>query len=511
MLHLVFLVSSRLRNLENNTNTTVNNTRYPHFNVSRISEIRNSIASNSLSCPNSGFLTFRAWDDDLDAPSKFFCDAFTTQITALPSNYSLQVTPWSATYWPLEMGGISYRYGENTSYADTWNASVNSYHQPQEHNLYYNTTQWDYVVNKVYSAAEKFDLLVGDLNYTLTNAMKDEGKAYAVDGDFASWMGYCHGWTPASINEPRPVKTVNLTAADGKTVISFYPEDVRAYATVYWANARFDTSFLGSRCDSESDLNNPSYKDNSTGLWDEYHCFSLNPASLLIVLGNQLGIRGKSFIYDRGVTGQVWNQPVVGYEISYYNPLTTGYHAAGEFNTSKVNISTFQQNANSSEYVAFFAKKANPNTKEVVGVNLNINYIGENAPVFGDRVVPDRISPASYNFIIELDDNENIIGGEWATTKAHPMFLWNMAQGGSPFGAGDDVVKTFGGSVQELQNMTAAAQKVSKRNTVLGAVMRYLVQESSNPTNTTNTTNSTNTTNTTNTTISNVTYLSYLE
>jgi len=202
---------------------------------------------------------------------------------------------------------------------------------------------------------------------------------------------------------------------------------------------------------------------------------------------------------------------VVGYEISYYNPLTTGYHAAGEFNTSKVNISTFQQNANSSEYVAFFAKKANPNTKEVVGVNLNINYIGENAPVFGDRVVPDRISPASYNFIIELDDNENIIGGEWATTKAHPMFLWNMAQGGSPFGAGDDVVKTFGGSVQELQNMTAAAQKVSKRNTVLGAVMRYLVQESSNPTNTTNTTNSTNTTNTTNTTISNVTYLSYLE
>jgi len=273
------------------------------------------------------------------------------------------------------------------------------------------------------------------------------------------------------------------------TVISFYPEDIRAYATAYWAAAKFDDSFLGSRCDDSADLNNAAFKDNATGLWDEYHCFTLNPASLLIVLGNQVGIRGKSFIYDRGMTGQVWNQPVVGYQINYFNPLNSDTYEFSAYNASKISFTTFLQNANTSVYISYYTKKANPATKQVVGISLTVTYVSENGPVFGDRVEDDNISTASYKFIVELDDSENIIGGEW-TSNDHPMFLWNLAQGASPFGYGDNTVKTFNGTVEELKKMTSTAQKVSNaQNTVLGAVMRYLVQESSvNSTTTTSTT-----------------------
>lgn len=47
---------------------------------------------------------------------------------------------------------------------------------------------------------------------------------------------------------PKPVKSVNITAADGKTQITFLPDDIRALACLYWANGEFATKFIGNRC-----------------------------------------------------------------------------------------------------------------------------------------------------------------------------------------------------------------------------------------------------------------------
>jgi len=192
----------------------------------------------------------------------------------------------------------------------------------------------------MYSPAEKYDLLVGDFNYTLTNKMKEEGNHVTKDedGDVPEWMGHCHGWSAASINEPRPTKTVNITAADGKTVISFYPEDIKALATAFWAATKYETAFLGSRCEYSDFSEIPS--DNETGLWEDYQCFTVNPASLVIAMANQLGIKKKSLVYDPDSNGEIWNQPVYGYNMTYFNPLTK---KDGELAESKISMKQLRE------------------------------------------------------------------------------------------------------------------------------------------------------------------------
>jgi len=425
-------------------------------------------------CPNPGFLTWREFTD-IDDPSSFFCDAFVTKLKELPTSVALP-TPWSAYYWSIKSGGLSYRYSPfNQTYHATWKSYVDSYNQPADHNKFYNTTQWDTLVNKMYSPAEKYDLLVGDLDYTLTNKMKEEGNYMSKDsdGDVPGWMGKCHGWTPASINEKRPVIAVNLTAADGETVITFYPEDIRALATGYWAEAKYETSFLGSRCEYADFSTIPS--DNRTGLWDDYSCFTVNPATLVIVLANQLGIRKKALIYDPDSNGQIWNQPVYGYSLSFFNPATG---SSASYNDASINLTTLANVSNTSDILGLVNRKKSAKTATVIGVEMTVNFVFENPPIFGNRTKPDNTDSRSYRFYLELDANENVVGGEW-TENSHPIFIWNPAEGKKINGLGDDEVTSFNGTVAELKALTQTAKSVSSSNTVLGAVMKYLVNQSS--------------------------------
>jgi len=438
------------------------------------STVRNWIVKRATMCPNPNFLAWREFTS-IDDPSSFFCDAYTTKLKELPTSVSLP-TPWSAYYWSIKSGGLSYRYSPfNQTYHPTWKSYVNSYHQPADHNQFYNTSDWDTLVNKMYSPSEKYDLLVGDLDYTLTNKMKEEGKYMSKDsdGDVPGWMGKCHGWTPASINEKRPVIAVNLTAADGKTVITFYPEDIRALATGYWAEAKYETKFLGSRCEYSDFSTIPS--DNETGLWDDYSCFTVNPATLVIVLANQLGVRKKQLIYDPDSNGQIWNQPVYGYSLSFFNPVT---QESGAYNQSRIDMATLKNSTNSSKILDLVNRKASSKAASVIGVTMQVNFVFENPPIFGNKTKPDNVDSREYTFYLELDVNENIVGGEW-TENSHPIFIWNPAEGKKINGYGDETVKTFNGTVAELQKLTEYAKEVSSENTVLGAIMKYLVEVSS--------------------------------
>ena len=54
------------------------------------------------------------------------------------------------------------------------------------------------------SPSEKYDLLVGDKNFTLTKAMWNEGLGYYNrNGSVERWMGICHGWAIAAYMYPR--------------------------------------------------------------------------------------------------------------------------------------------------------------------------------------------------------------------------------------------------------------------------------------------------------------------
>ncbi|MBI2711992.1 MAG: hypothetical protein HYX41_03865 [Bdellovibrio sp.] len=112
----------------------------------------------------------------------------------------LSESPWSDDYWPIYTGVIAKRYADpNFPFSKNWNQN-----------------RW-YILNSAcsidnLSPAEKYDLLVGDPNWTLTVAMANDGAKYG-GGNVETWMGICHGWAPAAFMLSRPQNAVTLTAA----------------------------------------------------------------------------------------------------------------------------------------------------------------------------------------------------------------------------------------------------------------------------------------------------------
>ena len=133
--------------------------------------------------------------------------------------------PWSDTVWPIAKGIVAWRF-EDPAFPSSYDWKENA----------------DYVTSHSCSVdqlspAEKYDLLVGDTTQSLTHAMLKTGQTYYEEsGSVASWMGICHGWSPASYMVPRPAKAVEFLAADGRTKIRFVPSDIKALTSLLWAN-----------------------------------------------------------------------------------------------------------------------------------------------------------------------------------------------------------------------------------------------------------------------------------
>jgi len=190
-------------------------------------------------------------------------------------------------------------------------------------------------------------------------------------------------------------------------------------------------------------------------------------------------LKKKSLVYDPDSNGEIWNQPVYGYNFTFFHPLTL---EQGLLHESRVEYSVLLENKNEklTDLYKFLKRKSGPNAKYIVGLNMTVDFIFENPPVFGEKRIPDRTVNKTYVFFVELDQQENIVGGEWVSNR-HPIFIWNPAEGAQIVGRGDDLVTKFDGTVEELKQLTESARKVSKTNTVLKAIMKYFVAKSSEP------------------------------
>ena len=167
------------------------------------------------------------------------------------------------------------------------------------------------------SPSEKYDLLVGDPDGTLTTAMWAQGRGfYERSGEVESWMGICHGWAPAAYMLPRPTRYVDALAADGRTKLRFYPSDIKALASLLWANAATLSRFIGSRANDKD----PPMDANGRLL--SARAFDTNPGTWHMSVVNQIGVARRSFVIDATYDYEVWNQPVYSYRYSYFNPLT---------------------------------------------------------------------------------------------------------------------------------------------------------------------------------------------
>jgi len=324
----------------------------------------------------------------------------------------LAQAPWSGGYWPLRLGGLAYRTLDPEFPRD---AGISAIERHVERTLQTHPLEQR-------SPAEKYDLLVGDPDFTLTRRMLALARSQAIGDRIEPWYGFCTGWANAAMMMPRPRRAVTALSADGKTRIEFLPDDLKALAALLWNGGRFAFRVAGRSCTEE-----PIATDPESGRALAPECRDTNPATLHLAVVNQLGAAGRSLLIDSDPGNQVWNQPVSSYKISYFHPVSG---AEGSYGRSRIRRSEHFDDP-------FAPFRAN-GTQSILGVKLTLTYVHETEP--SDRRVDapehDESRTPVYEYELELDSLGRIIGGEWRN-PLHPDLLWVASPGAFPMTQGD--------------------------------------------------------------------------
>jgi hypothetical protein len=366
-----------------------------------------------------------------------------------------KVSPWSGSYWATFRFGLAERYADDKYPVSRAYEDFAKYHDARINEKITTQRQVDLL-----SPAEKYDLLVGDSNKTLTRYSINNGKSAYHPTGTQTWHGLCHGWAPASYMVPRPIRTVAFKLKNG-LLLRFYPDDVKGLATLLWASTLKTERFIGNRCNRKilstpADLRTP-----------QAECFDINPGTWHILVLNQIGIRQSPFIMDATYDLEVWNHPVRAYALKYFNPKTK--KTASRIEDAIVLRSDFAQDP----YADFRGRR----THAIVGVSMEVEYVTEvNAIVTDyDRPEDDFTKIARYNYDLELDVNGRITGGEWHQSL-HPDFAWSPYETTSPVSFADGELKDEWTAMTPPEHWALAAQKASAKGQPLAKVLKKLVK-----------------------------------
>lgn len=354
-----------------------------------------------------------------------------------------KVQPWGGSFWPVYQGGIANRYQQkdNTTYIFSlgknlrYQANVNEFKKKskKQHEKIWDLD--DETLAKL-SPAEKYDLLLGDTTFNLTNKVWDFVEKRGDDRDYqylnylelpdgykrlepknflAFWEGICHGWALGSAITPRPEKTVNFTLPNGRN-LPFYPNDIKALASQMWANSDVQNHSLneGGRCN----VRNPDkdkfgrFIDTKVDPQDNGvlrpNCADVHPAIFHTFIVNYLGIEGRSFVYDHNPKAPIANQPANAYGYTYFNPMTG---KAGSLAISMVSREQFKKDP--------FAISRNPEATHIVGIEMNAQYVNWEKAVkkVENSATDDEIIDNVFMYDLELNSQGEIVGGQWRVTK----------------------------------------------------------------------------------------------
>jgi hypothetical protein len=297
--------------------------------------------------------------------------------------------------------------------------------------------------------------------------MQEGSRYYEATRKVETWMGYCHGWSPASFMMARPTQAISVLAADGRTVIPFYPDDIKALATLLWAKGYTSVKHISSRChaklppDGDRRITQP-------------ECLDTNPGTWHLSLVNQIGVSRRSFIFDKTYDYEVWTHPLLSYKYSYFNPVTK--IVTDSLSEATVPIQSFQNDP--------FSQYRSNQTSYVAGVALEFTYLTETAPSHSNNDTSNEDSRIAMRYIydLELDSDQRIIGGEWYH-NAHPDFLFVPARNSRAYSFGDPLLDSWlaprwdgNGPVPQL--WTRAALTSSVRGQPLASVVETLINRS---------------------------------
>jgi len=319
----------------------------------------------------------------------------------------IPVQPWTSSYWPYFAGAMAIRFADpGFPVSDRYSVYANY--------ILGNLGQGPL---KHFSPAEKYDLLVGDRNFTMTRIMAGIGRQFSVNGNVATWMGFCDGWAPASFMVPRPRHSVTVTAVDGQTRIEFLPSDIKALATLLWARGSKPARFIGSRCTPRK-RRRAACKDTNAGTWH-------------LAVVNQVGASQRSLIMDIDHGYEVWNHPISSYQYRFFNPVTG--QESNDITEAKTPIRDYRPDP--------YARGRSRRATHLVGVVMQLTYIYEDLPnaLPTDDESRDILKTVSLKYDLELDAAGQIVGGEWYS-EIRPDFLWVPEQGARAVSVGDAAI-----------------------------------------------------------------------
>ena len=336
--------------------------------------------------------------------------------------------PWSGSYWALHQGSVAFAYADRGGKSKRFQANLDHFESRMDRiqrRLKRDKLDADDI--KELAPSEKYDLYLGDTNFTFTKALWTsliEQEKQSVTKKIADWEGICHGWSGAAAFSKRPLKKIDVLSLDGKRTIPFYPHDLKGLSSILWANSLVQdySIFEGNRCKT----NFPT-RDYGSGKVLNTRCKGVNPGVWHLTLIGLMGERQKSFIINKNNDIEIWNQPLANYSFDYFN-VKTG--AKGKLEDSVVRLTDLND-----PFKAFRAK----GTVYVVGVDMKTNYVSETdilTHIETDSPKEDTIEALNMRYDLELDAGFNVLGGEWLSSEGYnaqgryipdyPGFMWRF-------------------------------------------------------------------------------------
>jgi hypothetical protein len=241
-----------------------------------------------------------------------------------------------------------------------------------------------------------------------------------IDG-VQGWWGSCHAWTPASEMVPEPQHAIDLNG------VHFEVGDVKAIIQ----NA-FDTTsavMLGGRCNDKEITHDVHGSANDP-------CSDVNPGAMHVVLANFLGINTLPLIEDRTANYEVWNQPVVGFEITKQDKVSA-------------------TDANKCVGADGDTWTYNTDAQDLYEVQVTVSYVHEGSASTTPLGFKNNISTDSYHYILEVGSSGKVLGGRWCSDSDtnHIDFLWSPTGSWNPSNPNVNVE-----SVKTLIKMSVAPQ-----------------------------------------------------
>jgi subtilisin-like proprotein convertase family protein len=345
-----------------------------------------------------------------------FSGEFVTQVTELPRQGRAARESWPSSYWPTYMDSINHRWqGPSTlSPAELYDRAFNGWTPSATFASLrpFNPLNCDQAWDAEYyrSLGPLANLISGSMgNARARNGIDDDGDGVAdncgsnhVNDGLETWWGLCHAWVPAAMLEERPLRAVTHNG------VTFQTGDLEALLIA--AYNRTPSTLIGGRCNlGNNDSQRVERDEFGRALMSE--CQDVNPGSFHVIMTNRLGIQQRPFAYDRTYDYEVWNQPVVAFEVTRLEEISV----ARAHQLLGVTGTTYRYN---------------PDAVKLYDVAATVRYITESHASNRPADASSYERTDSYTYILEVDRLGDIIGGEWygRSHTDHPDFLWDPSR-----------------------------------------------------------------------------------